>query len=362
MKSVLQMLALDFVLYGLIGCYLDQVLTHEYGSSKHPLFLFSPSYWWSCLRVVGGLCGLNGSEGVGGIDARVSEMRMIGGDGNGVGEGSNGADDMDSSRGGGSGVKWFEGRSGLNKLPPEMHVMARTTLDTDNDTDTTTHNHNHTNSNNSNNNNNNNNNNDNDNDDTNSTNHIERLSTDCLSRVQVVASQLMKIYPNGKKAVRDFSVAMVEGQITCLLGHNGAGKSTVISMITGLTTMTAGKRRRCPLRCPSHILSYTPVILPHTSSLSPPPLTTSHPLSPSTHPPHPPLFFHPPILVHPRRVFYLRPPHARRFDPYPQEHRHLSPTERSLPLADSDGTSDILRSYQGANLTLHYPNPAMTNR
>ena len=144
--------------------------------------------------------------------------------------------------------------------------------------------------------------------------------------MQVVASQLMKVYPNGKRAVREFSAAMLEGQITCLLvmpinaplikvpsdqhtqhtralsnittfknpqprinssmdtpfisthpkahtpshllshlntpshpslssqhplmtttllcllqGHNGAGKSTVISMITGLTTMTAGK-------------------------------------------------------------------------------------------------------------------------
>ena len=68
--------------------------------------------------------------------------------------------------------------------------------------------------------------------------NVEKLSEEAVSQVQVVASRLRKIYSNGKRAVQDFSVAMVEGQITCLLGHNGAGKSTVISMITGLTTMT----------------------------------------------------------------------------------------------------------------------------
>ena len=36
-------------------------------------------------------------------------------------------------------------------------------------------------------------------------------------------------------------MAMLEGQITCLLGHNGAGKSTTVSMLTGLTTPTAGE-------------------------------------------------------------------------------------------------------------------------
>lgn len=58
----------------------------------------------------------------------------------------------------------------------------------------------------------------------------------------MIASGLVKKYPNGKVAVRDFSLAMLEGQITCLLGHNGAGKSSVISMITGLTGITAGER------------------------------------------------------------------------------------------------------------------------
>lgn len=40
---------------------------------------------------------------------------------------------------------------------------------------------------------------------------------------------------NGKKrvAVWDLTLNMYEGQITVLLGHNGAGKSTTLSMLTG---------------------------------------------------------------------------------------------------------------------------------
>ena len=41
--------------------------------------------------------------------------------------------------------------------------------------------------------------------------------------------------PDGvKRAVDGVNLSMFEGQITCLLGHNGAGKSTTISMLTGL--------------------------------------------------------------------------------------------------------------------------------
>ena len=51
-------------------------------------------------------------------------------------------------------------------------------------------------------------------------NNVEKLSEESIGLVQVIASRLRKVYPNGKRAVQEFSVAMVEGQITCLLGHN----------------------------------------------------------------------------------------------------------------------------------------------
>ena len=43
-----------------------------------------------------------------------------------------------------------------------------------------------------------------------------------------------------KVAVNNVDLSFYEGQITCLLGHNGAGKTTVISMLTGVIPPTAG--------------------------------------------------------------------------------------------------------------------------
>lgn len=42
------------------------------------------------------------------------------------------------------------------------------------------------------------------------------------------------------RAVKDVRVALDDGQLFCLLGHNGAGKSTTIGMLTGLLTPTGG--------------------------------------------------------------------------------------------------------------------------
>ncbi|XP_024416312.2 phospholipid-transporting ATPase ABCA3-like [Desmodus rotundus] len=44
-----------------------------------------------------------------------------------------------------------------------------------------------------------------------------------------------------KVAVKDLSLNLYEGQITVLLGHNGAGKSTTLSILSGLYTATSGK-------------------------------------------------------------------------------------------------------------------------
>ena len=47
---------------------------------------------------------------------------------------------------------------------------------------------------------------------------VEKISDDLLHKVKVIASGLQKTYPNGKVAVKNFTLAMLEGQITCLLG------------------------------------------------------------------------------------------------------------------------------------------------
>jgi ATP-binding cassette subfamily A (ABC1) protein 3 len=45
---------------------------------------------------------------------------------------------------------------------------------------------------------------------------------------------LSKVYPSGKKAVSNLSLSMYQDQIFVLLGHNGAGKTSTIQMLTGM--------------------------------------------------------------------------------------------------------------------------------
>ena len=42
------------------------------------------------------------------------------------------------------------------------------------------------------------------------------------------------------KAVDGLSLQVYESQILCLLGHNGAGKTTMLSLVTGLIEKDSG--------------------------------------------------------------------------------------------------------------------------
>jgi nitrate ABC transporter ATP-binding subunit len=55
--------------------------------------------------------------------------------------------------------------------------------------------------------------------------------------------QLAKSYPGPTGPaviVQDFDLTLREGEFVCLIGHSGCGKSTVLSMVAGLTEATAG--------------------------------------------------------------------------------------------------------------------------
>lgn len=49
------------------------------------------------------------------------------------------------------------------------------------------------------------------------------------------------MYSNGFKAVNSLNVKMYQGDIFALLGHNGAGKTSTIKMITGLIEPSYGQ-------------------------------------------------------------------------------------------------------------------------
>ena len=53
-------------------------------------------------------------------------------------------------------------------------------------------------------------------------------------------NQLRKTYPNGVEALKNIDLTVQSGDFFALLGANGAGKSTTISLITSLLTKTAG--------------------------------------------------------------------------------------------------------------------------
>ncbi|XP_075038451.1 retinal-specific phospholipid-transporting ATPase ABCA4 isoform X2 [Mixophyes fleayi] len=57
----------------------------------------------------------------------------------------------------------------------------------------------------------------------------------------VCIQDLVKVYENTyKPAVDRMNITFYEGQITAFLGHNGAGKTTILSIITGLFPPTSG--------------------------------------------------------------------------------------------------------------------------
>lgn len=56
----------------------------------------------------------------------------------------------------------------------------------------------------------------------------------------IKVKNLRKVYANKKTAVDGLTLNMFDGQITVLLGHNGAGKTTAMSMLTGMLPSTSG--------------------------------------------------------------------------------------------------------------------------
>lgn len=64
------------------------------------------------------------------------------------------------------------------------------------------------------------------------------------------AKKITKIYPNGVRALTDFSLMVSEGEFVAILGSNGSGKTTLLRCLNGLLTPTSGE-----IRINQHILT-----------------------------------------------------------------------------------------------------------
>ncbi|VDM85708.1 unnamed protein product [Strongylus vulgaris] len=74
------------------------------------------------------------------------------------------------------------------------------------------------------------------------------------TRAGISVNRLIKVWSStGERAVDEMCMDAYVGQVTVLLGHNGAGKSTTFSVISGITAPTSGKQRAGFIVC-THIL------------------------------------------------------------------------------------------------------------
>jgi len=68
----------------------------------------------------------------------------------------------------------------------------------------------------------------------------EAPSEEVVRQTSVQLRQLAKTFPGGKQALKGITLNLHDGTIMGLLGHNGAGKSTAMSILTGLYPPTSG--------------------------------------------------------------------------------------------------------------------------
>ena len=54
-------------------------------------------------------------------------------------------------------------------------------------------------------------------------------------------NHIYKVYPNGAKAVSDFTMDIEDKEFIIFVGPSGCGKSTTLRMIAGLEEITSGE-------------------------------------------------------------------------------------------------------------------------
>ncbi len=75
------------------------------------------------------------------------------------------------------------------------------------------------------------------------TSPIDDLTHGDASQPAVEVHQVVKVFPQGTRAVDGVDLQLATGEVVALLGHNGAGKTTIVRLIAGLLHPTAGTVR-----------------------------------------------------------------------------------------------------------------------
>ena len=70
--------------------------------------------------------------------------------------------------------------------------------------------------------------------------------TDTADHIALSLSHVRREFPGGRLALADVSLDVAEGEFVSLLGASGCGKSTVLRLMSGLDTPTAGTISRGP--------------------------------------------------------------------------------------------------------------------
>ena len=72
-------------------------------------------------------------------------------------------------------------------------------------------------------------------------NGLNNLSTDIENRPLVQVSELVKFFKGSNEpALFDISISLQKGEMTALVGPDGAGKTTFLRMLSGLLVPTGG--------------------------------------------------------------------------------------------------------------------------
>ena len=69
----------------------------------------------------------------------------------------------------------------------------------------------------------------------------EGLTTTAAATPALAISSIEVVYNHTVQALRGLSIGVPDGKVVALLGSNGAGKTTMISILAGLTRASAGK-------------------------------------------------------------------------------------------------------------------------